>query len=128
MSRPDFENLRGYHLSEVLANRIWEIVLPWDPFARDVVGKQLVRAADSIGANIAEDTGRGSYQDNKRFVKFAHGSLYKTRHFPRRAFRRRLLNESQIDGRSPILQELPPRLNAHLKSIGPTDGTLADAR
>jgi len=69
MARTNFENLRVYNLSEELADKIWDIVLGWNAFARDTVGKQLVKAADSIGANIAEGTGRATYVDNRRFVK-----------------------------------------------------------
>lgn len=71
MERTNFENLEVYQLSEQLADEIWKIVLGWNNFARDTIGKQMVRAVDSIGANIAEGAGRGSYQDNRRFVKIA---------------------------------------------------------
>jgi four helix bundle protein len=54
-------------------------------FAKDTVGKQMVRAGDSIGANIAEGSGRGSFQDNRRFIRIARGSLYETMHWLRRA-------------------------------------------
>ena len=54
MAKSNFENLRVYQLSEDLADRIWEVVIGWDKFARDTVGRQIVRAVDSIGANIAE--------------------------------------------------------------------------
>lgn len=40
-----------------IGDAIWEEVVRWDYFARDRVGKQLVRCADSIAANIAEATG-----------------------------------------------------------------------
>jgi four helix bundle protein len=118
MARTNFESLRVYQLSEHLADSIWEIVLQWNPFARDTVGKQLVKAADSVGANIAEGTGRGSYVDNRRFVKIARGSLNETKHWLRRAFKRRLLNTKQINNVKPIIEELAPKLNAYLKSIG----------
>jgi four helix bundle protein len=49
------------------------IVVKWSVFARDTVGKQLVKAADSVGANIAEGTGRGTFVDNRRFVRIARG-------------------------------------------------------
>ena len=62
MARTAFENLRVYRLAEELADRIWDIVSGWDSFAKATVGEQLVTAADSIGANIAEGSGRGSYQ------------------------------------------------------------------
>lgn len=113
-----FENLRVYQLSEKLADAIWELVLGWGNFARDTVGRQLVRAADSIGANIAEGTGRGTYQDNRRFVRTARGSLRETQHFLRRAFRRKLITGPQVDKIKPLIDELAPRLNAYLKSIG----------
>ena len=58
MERTNFEKLRVYRLSEKLADELWKIVMHWNYFARDTVGKQLVRAGDSIGANIAEGAGR----------------------------------------------------------------------
>ena len=54
MARTNFEDLRVYLLSEQLSDSISGIALEWDSFARDTIGKQLVKAVDSIGANIAE--------------------------------------------------------------------------
>jgi four helix bundle protein len=82
-----FENLQVYQLAEDLSDQIWPIVKKWDKLAKDTVGKQLIRSADSIGANIAEGSGRGSYQDNRRFVRIARGSLFETRHWLRRAYK-----------------------------------------
>src|SRR6266576_6685501 len=113
--RTGFEGLYVYKLSERLADEIWDIVLTWNFFAKDTVGKQFVRAADSIGANIAEGSGRGSYADNRRFVRTARGSLNETQHFLRRAFRRKLMTQAQIDLLKPLIDELGPRLNAYLK-------------
>src|SRR5919106_1474600 len=95
MAKTNFESLRVYQLSETLADEIWMIVMKWNVFARDTVGKQLVRAADSIGANIAEGTGRGTFVDNRRFVRIARGSLNETQHFLRRAYKRQLLTAIQ---------------------------------
>lgn len=115
-----FEDLEVYRLSEDVADGIWDVVVAWPAFARDTVGKQVVRAADSIGVNIAEGAGRGTYQDNRRFVCYARGSMNETRHFLRRAFRRKLLTQEQIDRFAPLLGELGPRLNRYLQSIGGT--------
>ena len=60
MAPTNFENLRIYLLSEELADAVWEIVGGWDGFARDTVGKQIVKSADSVGANIAEGLVVGS--------------------------------------------------------------------
>ena len=118
MNRPNFQNLQVYKLSEKLADEIWNIVQNWDFFAKDTVGKQIVRSADSVGANIAEGEGRYSYQDNKRFIKIARGSLNETRHWLRRAYSRNLLTIDQINKLQPIVDELSPKLNAYLNSIG----------
>ncbi|MEH2024128.1 four helix bundle protein [Nostoc sp.] len=116
MGRPDFEELEVYKLSEKLANEIWHIVKQWDKFAQDTIGKQIVRSADSICANIAEGRGRYNYQDNKRFIKIARGSLYETISWLRLAYTRQLLSKEQVEKLKPIINELPPKLNAYLKS------------
>jgi four helix bundle protein len=118
MPRTNFENLRVYQFSEELADAIWDIVVGWDSFAKDTVGKQVARSADSIGANLAEGEGRGSYQDNRRFVKIACRSLQETQHWLRRAFKRDLLTESQVEQLKPLIAKLSPTLNAYLRSIG----------
>ena len=118
MAKTNFEKLRVYQLSEDLADQIWVIVAKWNVLARDTVGKQLIRAADSIGANIAEGTGRGTFVDNRRFVRIARGSLNETQHWLRRAYKRRLLSAHQVQALKSVLDELAPKLNAYLKSIG----------
>ena len=120
MTRSNFENLEVYQVSEKIADEVWRIVGTWDSLARDTVGKQLVRAADSIGANIAEGEGRGSFKDNQRFVRIARGSLNETKHWLRRAYHRKLLNEQCITTLKPLLEQLDPRLNAYRNSIGKT--------
>lgn len=121
MGRTNFESLRVYTLSEELADAIWEIAAEWDAFNRDTIGKQIVRSADSIGANIAEGTGRYGFQDNKRFCYFARGSLNETKHWLRRAYKRKLLSNNEIDKLKLIIDELGPKLNAYINSIKPRE-------
>ena len=118
MAKTNFETLRVYQLSEDLADQVWSIVVKWNVLARDTVGKQLIRAADSIGANIAEGTGRGTFVDNRRFVRIARGSLNETQHWLRRAYKRQLLVQKEIGVLKTIIDELAPKLNSYLKSIG----------
>ncbi len=117
MAGKGFEHLEIYRLSEDLADRIWNLVAGWDSFAKNAIGWQIVRAADSIGANIAEGSGRGTSKDNCHFVRIGRGSLYETRHFLRRAYQRQLMTQEQISSLKPLIQELGPRLNAYLRSI-----------
>lgn len=118
MIHPHFENLRVYQLSETLADQVWKIVLDWDHLSKDTVGKQLVRSADSVGANLAEGSGRGSDTEYRRFIRISRGSLYETRHWLRRAYKRGLLTNEQIDSLTAVISELTPTLNAYLRSIG----------
>ena len=57
IERTNFEKLSVYKLAERLSDEAWAVVIGWDLFPKDTVGQQLVRAADSIGANIAEAQG-----------------------------------------------------------------------
>ena len=117
MVRTNFENLRVYQLSEEISDLIWEIVVKWKRLAQDTVGTQLIKAADSIGANIAEGTGRGSYRDNRRFARIARGSLFEVKHWLRRAYRRGLLSENEVSNLQNLINELTPKLSAYINSI-----------
>lgn len=113
------ESLKVYAMSEELADLIWQAASHWDSFARSTIGHQIVRAADSVGANIAEGYGRASPLDNKRFIRIARGSLYETRHFLRRADKRGLLTREQKRPLQILLRNLLPALNGYLRSLGP---------
>lgn len=118
MGRIELDELRVYAMAEELADGIWTLVAGWDPFAKSTIGHQLVRAADSIGANIAEGFGRAYPADHRRFIRTARGSLYETRHFLRRADRRQLLTREQKTPLQQTLKLLLPTLNAYLRSLG----------
>ncbi len=118
MEKTNFVHLHIYKLSEKLADQIWRIVARWDFLAKNTVGIQIVKAADSIGANIAEGSGRGTDPELRRFLRVARGSLDETRHWLRRAYKRRLLTDKQVNDLVPIINELTPRLNAYLGAIG----------
>lgn len=128
MERTNFEKLRVYRLSEKLADELWKIVIRWGYFERDTVGKQLVRAGDSIGANIVEGSGRGRFLDSRRFVRISRGSLNETKHWLRRAHKRGLLTAAQTEGLKPMVEELAPMLNSYLNSIGPMNSSAVSKR
>lgn len=62
------EDLQVYRLAMNIGERVWEIVLEWNYFARDTVGKQLVKAADSVAANLSEGWGRYYYKETDSSV------------------------------------------------------------
>ena len=118
MARTRFENLRVYLLAEEIADLSWEVVVKWSQLAQSTVGRQLVNSADSIGANIAEGSGRGSRADNRRFVKIARGSLFEVKHWLRRAYKRKLLDKTEAIRFQELIEELTPKLSAYINSIG----------
>jgi four helix bundle protein len=118
MGNGRFQELRVYQLSEKLADNIWKIVNEWESLPQNTIGKQIIRSADSIGANIAEGVGRGSYAENRRFIRIARGSLYETQHWLIRAYNRNLLTDEQVNKLKVTIDDLAPQLNAYLKSIG----------
>ena len=118
-----FEDLRVFKLAEKLCDDIWDVATSWKYFEKNTVGMQLVKSADSIGANIAEGAGRGTPKDNKRFVRISRGSLNETKYWLRRACRRNLISKEQDSYFGQIIEDLGPQLNAYLKSIGKTPNT-----
>ena len=50
-----------------MADIIRTSVLSWGYFHKDTIGKQLVKSADSIAANLSEGFGRFHYKENKQF-------------------------------------------------------------
>jgi four helix bundle protein len=113
-----FEDLKVFQLAEQLADEIWDIVITWKYFEKITLGQQWVGAADSVGANIAEGAGRGTPNDNKRFIRISRGSFNETKYWLRRARRRELVNADQVANLQPLIDQIGPSLNAYMKSIG----------
>lgn len=91
MAPSKFHDLGVYRLAVSLADDMHRAVARWPAFDRNSIGLQLVRAADSVGANIAEATGRWHLADKRRLLFIARGSLYETEHWIARAEQRGLL-------------------------------------
>jgi four helix bundle protein len=112
-----FEELDVYKLAEEIADTIWDLVQDWPDLARETMARQVIRAADSIGANIAEGSGRSTYKDNAHFACNARGSLYEVRHFLRRAYKRELLTQRDTKALQSLVAELGPKLNGYIRSL-----------
>ena len=114
--RSEFRDLAAYQRATKLADELWEQVHGWNSSARWSVGMQLVRAADSIGANIAEATGRWHPKDELRFLRVARGSLLETEHWITTAERRGLLEPATSERLDGIARPLSGLINKRATS------------
>jgi four helix bundle protein len=85
-----FRDLSVYRRAAMFSDSLHRSVASWRSFDRWTVGVQLVRAADSIGANIAEAEGRATVADERRFLVIARSSTLELQHWLERARARRL--------------------------------------
>jgi four helix bundle protein len=114
------EDLQVYQLSMEIGEKIWKIVGRWGYFEKDTVGKQLVRAADSIAANLSEGYGRFHYRENKQFCYYSRGSLQETLTWLEKAHQRELISDIDHSLLNKELQSLSVKLNRYITSIGKT--------
>lgn len=114
----ELEELRVFKLTMVLGEQIWNVVSGWNYFEKDTIGKQLVRAADSIAANLSEGFGRFHYKEAKNFGYYSRGSLYETKTWLTKANNRNLLNNDQFKGFMENINIIGKMLNKYISSIG----------
>lgn len=114
------EELEVYQMAVDIGEKVWNVVDEWKPFAKRTVGEQLVEAADSIAANIAEGYGRYHYKENRQFCYYSRGSLMETKTFLTKARNRKLVSEKQFAEMIETLKSLHHKMNAYIKSIGKT--------
>lgn len=114
MAYERLEDLRVYQEAEEIGETVWDEVVKWKFFEKDVVGKQLAEAADSISANIAESYGRTGTKDVVNFLIFSRGSLYETKSRLAKAIRRNLIPPERGKEIMSHLEHLAPSLNAYI--------------
>ena len=112
------DDLQVYQLAMTLGERVWHLVALWDSFARETIGKQLVRSADSVAANVSEGFGRYHFKENIHFCYIARGSLLETKTWLDKAARRQLVSVEAHHQFSLDINTLGIKLNNYLKTLG----------
>ncbi len=110
------EDLEVYQLAMKLGDEVWNVIKNWDNFIKDTIGKQLIRAVDSVSANISEGFGRYSYNDSRGFLYYFRGSLYETRTWLQKAFNRGFLQKSEIEKFEKDVKNLGVKLNNYISA------------
>ena len=114
------EDFRAYNLAMELGEYVWDVVEGWKYFERDTVGKQLVRAIDSIAANLSEGLGRYHFKEIKNFGYYSRGSLFETKTWLVKAHNRKLLSDEQYSNVIDQLDVIGKMLNRYINSVGDT--------
>jgi four helix bundle protein len=104
--RSEFRDLFAYRRATEIAHELHRDARNWPSFEKWTIGVQLVRAADSVGANIAEASGRWHRPDERRLLLIARGSLHELEHWITYAEERDLLDRGTVDPLADVARAL----------------------
>ena len=108
-------DIDSYKVAFNLSNYVWDLIIKWDRFNSDTVGKQFVRSVDSISANLAEGFGRYSKKDKVKFYRISFGSMYESLDWNEKALKRKLISKREYDYIFSELQKLPKLIHQLIK-------------
>jgi four helix bundle protein len=120
------EEFKVYNLAMELGEKVWDIVIVWGFFEKDTMGKQLVKAVDSIAANLSEGLGRYHFKEAKNFAYYSRGSLLETKTWLTKANSRKLIDNDQLQNLISSLEIIGKMLNSYVNSIGEVKEPSAD--
>ncbi|HRK20418.1 MAG TPA: four helix bundle protein [Fimbriimonadaceae bacterium] len=90
------EHLDFFIQFEEVSDWIWSQVTQWPVFEQQTIGQQVVRAADSIGSNLAEGDGRYGKQEAIQYFRIARASARETRNWLNKIARRGLCDTTSV--------------------------------
>jgi len=114
-----FEGLPIYQLAERLSDQVWVMVAPWPTFEKETVGKPLIAAADQIGLSLISGHGQATVQEARQALRTACVAFNQPRHWLRRAYRRRLIDENRIRTLGPLVRDLSAELGLRWRATLP---------
>jgi four helix bundle protein len=112
------EDFKVYNLAMDLGEVVYNQVIKWDYFNKDTIGKQFVKAADSIASNLSEGLGRYHYKERKNFSYYSRGSLFETKTWITKAHNRGLLNNPLFEQLIQDTEKIGIKLNNYINTIG----------
>ncbi len=108
-------DINAYKIAFNLSNYVWEVVIDWKHFEKDTVGKQYVRAVDSISANIAEGFGRYNKKEKVQFYRYSIGSVKESLDWNEKAKIRELISRDNYNHIFKELNRLLMEINSLIK-------------
>ena len=117
MAKAKLQDLEIYLLSMQLAEKVWTIVVNLDFFTKDTLGKQWIRAIDSVSANISEGYGRYSFVEMRKFVRIARGSLSEHFTWLTKTHNRKLIITEEYESLMNDTRNLSVKINNYLSAL-----------
>jgi four helix bundle protein len=111
------EEFKTFNRAMDVAERVWVVVSQWSYFEKDTVGKQLVRAVDSVAANLSEGLGRYHYKERKNFSYYARGSLFETKTWLIKAKSRNLIDSNICTQLIMELETIGKMINSYISTL-----------
>lgn len=108
-------DISSYNSAFAFGNEVWNIVINWEPFAKNTIGRQFTTAADSISANIAEGFGRYHKKDKIKFYYYSLGSAKECVDWSTKAKIRGLITEEVFNLINAHLERLPREIHQLIK-------------
>ena len=108
------EDLQVYQLSMQIGKDVWDVVMEWDNFAKDTIGKQLVRSIDSVAANLSEGFGRYHFREKTHFSYYSRGSLYESKTWLTKANDRNLITNEKFEYLLTEIDKIGIKLNNYI--------------
>ena len=108
------EDLQVYKLSMEIGEKVWDVVIKWNNFEKDTVGKQLVRAIDSVAANLSEGFGRYHFREKTHFSYYSRGSLFESKTWLTKANNRKLIDNEKFKYLISEIDKIGIKLNNYI--------------
>lgn len=115
----NLEDFVVYNRAMELGEDVFSLVVKWDYFNIDTIGKQLVRSVDSVAANLSEGLGRYHYKERKNFSYYSRGSLFETQTWLTKAKNRGLIEEENFNDLLEKIKTIGIKINNYIRTIGP---------
>lgn len=112
-----FEKLDVWNRSVDLSVLIYKITKVFPESEKYGITNQLRRACNSIGANIAEGSGRKSSVEKARLFEIAFSSLLELVHFLRLSIKLEFVKEEDLAEVNALISEVSNKLNALHKQV-----------
>lgn len=113
----NFRNLEIWQISVDLIKQIYLLASDFPSSEMFGLSSQIKRSANSVGANIAESSGRFHYKDRANFLFHARGSLIETEHHLFVSKELNFIAEEQFNLAMQTISKLSAKLNSFINKI-----------